>query len=158
MQRRIAVYLRALGQINTASCLDTACQTRGNAWHVNGVMPTIYSRPGPTPQAAVMHTPSHGLWRRYEVMSTDLEVLHALGLVLIAVDRPGYGASTRDPHRSFQVLAQAHMFCSSAHTNRSLQNVNLIQCLVCWSMESGTTCIATCLGCGRKVGRSSFRV
>ena len=46
-------------------------------------------------------------------MSTDLDVLHALGLVLIGVDRPGYGASTRDPHRSFQVLAQAHPFCSS---------------------------------------------
>ncbi|KAK9825182.1 hypothetical protein WJX81_003767 [Elliptochloris bilobata] len=43
---------------------------------------------------------------RYEAMSTELEVLHALDLVLIGVDRPGYGASTRDPHRSFQTFAK----------------------------------------------------
>ena len=61
----------------------------------------------------MLHMPIQGvLWHRYEVMSTDLEVLHALDLVLIGIDRPGYGASTRDPHRSFQVLAQAHPICS----------------------------------------------
>jgi hypothetical protein len=36
-------------------------------------------------------------------MSTELGVLDALGLYLIGVDRPGYGASCRDPRRSFQV-------------------------------------------------------
>jgi len=44
-----------------------------------------------------------GALGRYEVMSTELGVLDALGLYLIGVDRPGYGASCRDPRRSFQV-------------------------------------------------------
>ena len=48
-------------------------------------------------------------------MSTDLGVLCALDLVLIGVDRPGYGASTRDPHRSFQVLARAVLVCSACN-------------------------------------------
>lgn len=33
-------------------------------------------------------------------------MLDALGLHLIGIDRPGYGASSRDPHRSFQVRAR----------------------------------------------------